>query len=72
MSLLIYKDLFYIHKQSNHPVSITRKIPAVVSKIISNILFKKESFDKAAPDYNNVLKNTLKGFDDFRNKQKSL
>ena len=30
----------------------------MISKIISNISCDKESFDKAAPDYNNALKNS--------------
>ena len=47
-----------IHKQSNHPPSITKQIPAMVIKRISNISCDKECFDKAAPDYNNALKNS--------------
>ena len=53
----VNNELLYIHKQSNHPLSITRQIPAMISKIISNISCDKECFDKAALDYNNALKN---------------
>ena len=55
----VNSELLYIHKQSNHPPSITKEIPAMISsKRISNISCDKESFDKAAPDYNNALKNS--------------
>ena len=48
----------FIHKKSNDPTFITKKIPAIISKRISNISCDKESFDKAAPEYNNALKNS--------------
>ena len=51
-------ELLYIHRQSNHTPSITNQIPAMISKRISNISCDKECFDKAAPIYNNALKNT--------------
>ena len=54
----VNSELLYIHKQSNQPPSITKQIPAMISKRISNISCDKESFDKAAPDYNNALKNS--------------
>ena len=53
--------LLCIHKESNHPPSITKPIPAMISKRISNILYDKECFDKAPPDCKNGLKNS--GFD---------
>ena len=43
----------YINKQSNHPRTITKQKPAMVSRSIS---CNKEYFDKAAPAYNNALK----------------
>ena len=54
----VNNKLLYIHKQSNHPPSITKQIPAMISKGISNISCDKECFDKAAPVYNNALKNS--------------
>ena len=54
----VNNDLLYIHKQSKHPTSITKQIPAMISERTSNILCDKECFDKAAPDYNNALKNS--------------
>ena len=53
----VNNELLYIHKQSNHP-SITKEIPAMINKRISNISCDKECFDKAAPDYNNALRNS--------------
>ena len=52
----VNSELLYIHKQSNQPPCITKQIPAMISKRISNISCDKESFDKAAPYYNNALK----------------
>ena len=54
----VNNELLYIHKQSNHPLSITKQIPAMINKRISNISCDKECFDKAAPVYNNALKNS--------------
>ena len=51
-------DDLYIHKQSNHPPSVTKQIPAMISKRISDISCDKEFFDKAATVYNNALKNS--------------
>ena len=49
-------ELLCIPKPSNHPPFITKKIPATVSKGISNISCDKKCFDKATPDFNNALK----------------
>ena len=46
----------FIHKQPNHQPSITKQIPAMIIKRISNISCDKECFDKGSPDYNNTLK----------------
>ena len=54
----VNNELLYIHKQPNRPSSITKQIPAMISKRISNILCEKERFDKASPDYNNALKSS--------------
>ena len=49
-------QLLYINKQSNHPPTIIKQIPSMVSRRISDISCNKEYFDKAAPAYNNALK----------------
>ena len=51
-----YRKVKYIHKQLNHPPSITKQIPDMISERISNISCDKECFDKAASHYNNALK----------------
>ena len=53
-------QLLNINKESNHPRTITKQIPSMVSKRISDISCNKEYFDKAAPAYNNALK--ISGF----------
>ena len=55
-------QLLYIDKQSNHPPTITKQIPSMVSRIISDMSYNKEYFDKAAPAYNNALK--ISGFNE--------
>ena len=40
------------------PPSITKQFPAIISKRLSYISCDKECFDKAAPGYNNALKNS--------------
>ena len=50
-------ELLYIHKQSNHPPSVTKQIPAMICKRISSFTGDKVCFNKAAPDYNNTLQN---------------
>ena len=50
-------SLQYIHMQSNHPPSIIQRIPSMISKRLSDISSGKEHFDKAAPFYNEALKN---------------
>ena len=46
----------YIRKDSNHPKTITRKIPTMIGKRISKRSINKEVFDKASEDYNTALK----------------
>ena len=55
-------QLLYINKQSNHPPTITKQIPSMVSRRISDISCSKENFDKAAPAYNNALE--ISGFNE--------
>ena len=54
----VNNELSYIHKQLNHPPSITKLILVMISKRISNISYDKECVDKAAPHYDNALKNS--------------
>ena len=52
------KSLQYIHKQSNHPLSIIKRIPSIISKRLSDISSEKEHFEKAATIYYDVLRNS--------------
>ena len=45
----------YNDKQSNHPPTITRNLPAVINKGLSSISCNKEVFDRAAPLYKEAL-----------------
>ena len=46
----------YIHRQSNHPPSIIRTLPASISRRISDISCDQDTFKKATPIYNDALK----------------
>nr|XP_054750112.1 uncharacterized protein LOC129255808 [Lytechinus pictus] len=48
----------YVHKQSNHPPSIIKNLPASVSRRVSNISCDEETFKKAAPMYDNALRSS--------------
>ena len=45
----------YIHKQSNHPPSILKNIPATINKRLSEISSDKDCFDKAKSPYQDAL-----------------
>ena len=45
----------YIHAESNHPPSITKQLPMMISRRISEISCNEEEFDKAKGDYNEAL-----------------
>ena len=45
----------YIHAESNHPPSITKQLPMMISRRISDISCNEEEFDKAKRDYNEAL-----------------
>ena len=47
--------LLYVHRESNHPQSITRNIPAGINKRLSTLSSDKASFDQAAPPYQEIL-----------------
>ena len=51
-------NLQYIRKQSNQPPSRNKRIPSMISKRLSDTTRDKEHFDKAAPIYNEALKNS--------------
>ena len=55
-------EILYIHKQSNHPQSIIKQIPSMISKQVSDRSCDSDNFNKAAPDYNTALKKS--GFSD--------
>ena len=46
----------YVHRQSNHPPSILKNIPAAVSRRITDTSSDQRTFNTAAPLYNNALK----------------
>ena len=48
----------YIHSQSNHPPSITKQLPSMTSKHISNLSCNENEFNKAKPLYKSVLKSS--------------
>ena len=52
-------ELLYIHKQSNHLPSITKQIPLIISKQISDISCDSDHFYKAAPEYDAALKKVV-------------
>jgi len=45
----------YVHSESNHPHSILKNIPLAINKRLNQISSNKESFDKAAPPYQQAL-----------------
>ena len=48
-------DLLYINKHSNHTPSILRQLPTSINKCISTLSPDKQSFEDAAPAYQNAL-----------------
>ena len=46
----------YVNTKSNHPPHVLKQIPISISKRISNISSDEDVFKKAAPHYNNALK----------------
>ena len=48
-------EILFIHKQSDHPPSIIKQIPSMISKRVSDISCDSDHFNKAAPDYNTAL-----------------
>ena len=48
-------DPLYINKHSNHPSSILRQLPTSINKRISTLSSDKQTFEDAAPAYQNAL-----------------
>ena len=48
-------DPLYIHKHSNHSPSILRQLPTSINKRISTLSSDKQTFEDAAPAYQNAL-----------------
>ena len=46
----------YIHKDSNHPPSITKHLPAAINRRISSLSSDEQTFNSVAPTYDNALK----------------
>ena len=51
----------YVHKNSNHPKSVTRNIPKAVNKRLSALSSNQEIFNKIAPIFQEALKKS--GYD---------
>ena len=47
--------LLYVNRESNHPPSIIKNIPAGIDRRLSSISSDRESFEKAAPPYQRAL-----------------
>ena len=49
-------DPLYIHKESNHPPSITKQLPAASNRRIASLSSDKQTFDSVASTYDYALK----------------
>ena len=45
----------YIHKESNHPPSIIKHLPAAINRRIASLSSDKQTFDTVAPTYDRAL-----------------
>ena len=48
-------NLLYVHREGNHPPSITRNVPAGINRRISSLSSDQNAFDLAAPAYQKAL-----------------
>ena len=48
----------YIHKNSNHPASVTRQIPLSIESRLSTLSFNEKIFQEAVPPYQKALQNS--------------
>ena len=49
------KTLLYVHRESNHPPTTTKNIPANINRRLSSLSSDKASFDEAAAPYQKAL-----------------
>ena len=49
-------DPVYIHRKSNHPPSIVKQIPAMISKRLSELSKNEQVFEEARPKYEEALR----------------
>ena len=49
-------ELLYIHKESNHPPSITKHLLAAINRRIASLSSEEQTFNSVAPTYDNALK----------------
>jgi len=55
--------LQYVNKRSNHPPSILRNIPMAINRRLSDLSSNAEIFQRAAPPYQEALKNSEYDFE---------
>ena len=48
----------YVHSRSNHPPNIIRNIPESINRRLSEISYDEETFNDAAPQYQEALRNS--------------
>ena len=51
-------EIKYIHKNSNHPPSVTRQIPLSIESRLSTLSFNEKIFQEAVPSYQKALQNS--------------
>ena len=51
-------EIKYIHKDSNHPLSVIRQIPLSIESRLSTQSFNEKIFQKAIPPYQKALQNS--------------
>ena len=51
-------EIKYIHKNSNHPPSVIRRIPLSIESRLSTLSFNEKIFQKAVPPYQKALENS--------------
>ena len=48
-------EIKYIHKNSNHPPNVIRRIPLSIESKLSILSFNKKIYQEAVPPYQNLL-----------------
>ena len=51
-------EIKYIHKNSNHPPSVIRRIPLSIESRLSTLSFNEKIFQEAVPSYQKALQNS--------------